>query len=182
MRFLTIILSMLFMTCLPGGVIGKGGRAGQPLVIPTASLLGESSYRILCWDPIEEHRRKELLEREPTEKGRAEARQSFNGPPVREVKPADYRGGCEREGSSSTFFLFGMFPVTAPLNPDYAIGTAVQQLEGDTMINIAAWHEEHLYSLMGRVSVLNIRGTVIRFVAAEKPTRKPARGKQRTAR
>ena len=85
------------------------------------------------------------------------------GPPVKYIIPEKYRGGCEEESQHSVFYLFNLIPVTPPLNPEYAISTAVQRLEGDTMINIRAWHETHYYSLLGRVSVFKIRGDVIRF-------------------
>ena len=86
------------------------------------------------------------------------------GPPVTYLPAAQYRGGCEQEGQHSVFYLFNVFPVSPPLNPEYAISVAVQRLEGDTMINIRAWHETHYYSAMGRVSVFKVRGDVIRYL------------------
>lgn len=95
--------------------------------------------------------------------GKKEPSGQVLGPPIRFVSPQDYQGGCEQEGEHSVFFLLNLFPVTPPLNPEYAISTAVQRLEGDTMVKIRIWHEVHYYSLLGRVSVLKVRGDVIRF-------------------
>jgi len=86
---------------------------------------------------------------------------------VRYENPETFTGICEQEGESSVFFLFNMFPVTPAINPEYAIATAVQQLEGDTMISLRTWHETHYYSILGRVSVFKVKGRVIKFLTRE---------------
>lgn len=101
------------------------------------------------------------------------------GPPIRLVDPADYKGGCEEDGEHSVFYLLNLFPVTPTLNPEYAISTAVQRLEGDTMIRIRTWHEVHYYSVLGRAAVLRIRGDVIRFRQPGQPGKAEAKGKGR---
>ena len=83
------------------------------------------------------------------------------------MSPAQYRGGCEEDGETSRFFLFHLWPVTPPLDPAYAMGVPVQELEGDTMINIRSWHETHYYSILGHARVFHVRGDVIRFNPAE---------------
>ncbi len=157
MRLLFALIALLG-ACTPGGIIDRGGFRDQGGIIPQATRTHGAPYQILCYDPAEQKRRDALpegAERPP-------------GPPVTLKDPADYKGGCEEEGESSTFFLFNMFPVTPPLNPEYAIGTAVQKLEGDTMIAMRTWHETHYYSILGRVSVFKVRGLVIKFAQDSK--------------
>jgi hypothetical protein len=63
---------------------------------------------------------------------------------------------------SSTFFFLGLFPVTKPLNIEYALSQAVQSVDdGDTIINIHVWHETHYYFPLGTVSVCKVEGDVI---------------------
>lgn len=63
---------------------------------------------------------------------------------------------------SSTFFLLGLFPVTRPLNIEYALSQAVQSVDdGDTIINIHVWHETHYYFPLGTVSVCKVEGDVV---------------------
>ena len=61
------------------------------------------------------------------------------------------------------FYLFHMWPVTNPLNPDYAMGLIVQELEGDSLVHIRTWHERHYYSVLGHAVVMKFKGDVIRF-------------------
>ncbi|MCE9597616.1 MAG: hypothetical protein K8S54_06570 [Spirochaetia bacterium] len=144
-------------SCIPGGVIDKGGHSDHAGIIPQATRTHGAPYKLVCYDATEAKRRENL-----PEDGEKPA-----GPPVRYENPTDYRGGCEEEGESSIFFLFNMFPVTAQLDPEYAIAMAVQRLEGDTMIGIRSWHETHYYSILGRVSVFKVKGRVIKFLSQE---------------
>ena len=139
--------------CTPGGLIDKGGYRDQGGIQPQASRTHGVAYKILCYDSQEARRRE----------GLPEGAEKPAGPPVRIEDPATYKGGCEEEGESSVFFLFNVVPVTPPLNPEYAIGTAVQKLEGDTMIGMKTWQETHYYSILGRVSVFKVKGLVIKF-------------------
>ncbi len=67
-------------------------------------------------------------------------------------------------GESSVFLFLGIFPMTPPLNTEYALSEAVQKIEGgQTLINLAIWHETHYYFPIGKVSVVKIEGDVIRF-------------------
>jgi len=54
--------------------------------------------------------------------------------------------------------------MTPFLDPTYALGIAVQELEGDTMTQIRIWHETHYYSILGHVRVMHLRGNVVRFL------------------
>ncbi|MCR9143677.1 MAG: hypothetical protein NXI24_15625 [bacterium] len=141
--------------CVPGGIVTKGGVSGQAAIYPAITRTRGADYDILCFDQTEAKRREALDEQE---------RRSL-GPPVRLTPAENYRGGCEVEGESSVFLLFNIWPATRPLDVEYAISTAVQRLEGDTMIRIHAWHETHYYSLLGRARVFKVRGDVIRYRA-----------------
>src|SRR5262249_2769340 len=117
-----------------------------------ASRTNAAAYSILCWDQVEADRREKLPEEERSKE-----------PPIKVEDPKTFTGNCDEEGESSVFFLFNIVPVTPPINPEYAIGSAVQRLEGDTMINIRTWHETHYYSILGRVSVFKVKGRIIKF-------------------
>ncbi|PJZ57304.1 hypothetical protein [Leptospira barantonii] len=68
----------------------------------------------------------------------------------------------ESEGESSTFFLFGMIPVTNPISIDYALSQAVQKVPGGrSLVGIRVWHETHVMFPLGTVSVLKVKGDVI---------------------
>ncbi len=138
---------------MPGGIVDRGGHTGTAGMRPAATLTRGAAYDVLCYDQAEANRRSELSAQE----------RSRLGPPVNPVAPEDYAGSCAIEGAASVFFLLNVWPVTPPLNPEYAISQAVQRLEGDTMIRIETWHETHYYSLLGRVRVFKVRGDVIRY-------------------
>ena len=163
------LLALTGAACLPGGIIQKGGHATDVRVYTAATLTRGANYEVVCWDEAEANRRKneKKAAEERAKKGEEEKKKESGvelGPPVKYVKREDYKGGCEQEGEHSMFFLFNLIPATAPLNPEYALSQAVQRLEGDTMVNIRAWHEVHYYSVLGRVSVFKVRGDVIRFI------------------
>lgn len=171
-----ICLGLLFVLsnvpeCLPGGVIEPGGLVDGVSMVPSATFVRGAPYEIVCYDHQEAERREQQTSKSapvanaPDDQQSYEEQATAQGPPVTYVPLNKYAGGCEEEGQSSTFFLFNMFPVTPILNPEYAIGTVVQRLEGDTMVNIRIWHETHYYSLLGRVSVFRIRGDVIKFLS-----------------
>jgi len=149
-----LFIAFLFLpalSCFPGGA----GTLSNITIIPSATRMFRPAYDILC---VDKSKRKEWE--------KALANGESIEPPVNFIPQEKYSGGCEEEGHHSTFFLFNLFPVTAPLNPEYAIAAVVQRLEGDSMINILAWNEIHYYSVLGRVSVYKIRGDVIRYSGA----------------
>ena len=134
----------------------RGGRVHEVGVIPAATRTRGAAFRYVCFDPTEAERREDLP---------AEEVQNL-GPPVFYLEPTEYQGaGCFSDGESSVFFLFNLWPVTPPLDPDYAISLAVQRLRGDTMINMVFWHEVHYYSLLGSAFVFHVRGNVIKFAS-----------------
>lgn len=73
-------------------------------------------------------------------------------------------------GQSSTFFLFGILPMTDPLNIEYALSEAVQKIPGgQSIVNVSIWHETHYYLPVGKVSVVKVEGDVIKYIASERP-------------
>jgi len=154
-----LLFSTCSTSCIPGGIITKGGDVNGLQIIPEATLTGGAPYQIVCMNPEEETKKEETEEKE-TENN-----------PVQSyiyIDPALYKGGCEQVGQHSAFYLFNIIRVTPPLDAEYAIGSAVQRVEGDTMIRIRAWHEIHYYSILGNVSVFKIKGDVIRYTHGAK--------------
>lgn len=73
-------------------------------------------------------------------------------------------------GETSTFFLFGLIPVTNPVNIEYALSQAVQKIEGgESMINLVIWNEIHYFYPLGTVSVTKVKGDVISLKANQTP-------------
>lgn len=152
------VISLSFVSlvigCFPGAVIDKGGFVDHAGLLPEATRIQDAEFNYVCKDEQEINRRLELAEAgEPIP----------NEPPVQFVSQQEYKGGCELEGESSQFYLFHLWPVTAPIDPAYALGIPVQSVEGDTMIDIKSWHETHYYSILGHVRVFKVKGDVIRF-------------------
>ncbi|TGN00119.1 hypothetical protein [Leptospira dzoumogneensis] len=78
------------------------------------------------------------------------------------IRSKDYMELGVSSGESSVFFLFGLIPVTNPLNLDYALSEAVQKIPGGkSLIKVKYWHETHLFFPVGTISVLKVKGTVI---------------------
>jgi hypothetical protein len=78
------------------------------------------------------------------------------------------------EGESSTFFYLGLFPLTNPLNIEYAMSQAVQKIPGgDTLVNVKIWHETHYFFPLGTVSVVKVEGDVISVKEIDPPLGDP---------
>ncbi|WP_232421009.1 hypothetical protein AB3N61_17665 [Leptospira sp. WS58.C1] len=78
------------------------------------------------------------------------------------IRSKDYMELGISSGESSVFFLFGLIPITNPLNMDYALSEAVQKIPGGkSLIKVKYWQETHLFFPVGTVSVLKVKGTVI---------------------
>ncbi|PJZ48702.1 hypothetical protein [Leptospira saintgironsiae] len=78
------------------------------------------------------------------------------------IRSKDYMELGVSSGESSVFFLFGLIPVTNPLNMDYALSEAVQKVPGGkSLIKVKYWQETHLFFPVGTISVLKVKGTVI---------------------
>lgn len=163
---------VLCASCVPGGIVREGGLTDNVMLIPTATRTRGAGYRVVCPDEQEVARRNALKERREldirTAKQNGEQPPppldfSNLNPPFRLVEPAVYQGQCDRTGQHSAFYLFNLVRVTPPLDPERAITTAVQEVEGDTMIGMRAWHETHYYSLLGSARVFKVKGTVVKF-------------------
>ncbi|MBE7413579.1 MAG: hypothetical protein L6Q54_06065 [Leptospiraceae bacterium] len=80
------------------------------------------------------------------------------------IRTDNYKILGKSEGRSSVFFLFNLFPVTNPLNIEYALSQAVQKIPGgQSMVNIKIWHETQYYFPLGRVHIVNVEGDVVSF-------------------
>ncbi|EPG65828.1 hypothetical protein ACE5IS_11765 [Leptospira wolffii] len=78
------------------------------------------------------------------------------------IRSTEYIELGTSSGESSVFFLFGLIPLTNPLNMDYALSDAVQKIPGGkSLIKVKYWQETHLFFPVGTVSVLKVKGTVI---------------------
>ena len=115
-------LAALSASCFPGGIAVEGGFVDHAGWVPEATLTNNAPYQIVCPDPDEVQRRQKLKE---------EGLPIPGEPPVRYVSPSQYDGGCEQTASSSVYYLFHLFPATPPMDAHYALGLAVQKLEGD---------------------------------------------------
>jgi hypothetical protein len=81
------------------------------------------------------------------------------------------------DGESSTFFYLGLFPLTNPLNIEYAMSQAVQKVPGgDTLVNVKIWHETHYFFPLGTVSVVKVEGDVISVKEIDSPLGDPKVG------
>ncbi len=157
-----VVFIALLSACVTGsGGFSKGGRIDDIFITPTATATHGAPYQIVC--PQTKKARVSMLVAIFTPDEPSEMEEN-KAPDVRYVNPEEYDGSCSVEGESSTFMLFNFIPATDPLNAEYAIAMAVQKLEGDTMINIRAWHEINYYSILGRAVVFKVRGDVIKFV------------------
>lgn len=97
------------------------------------------------------------------------------------IRSEDYKILKKETGETSTFFLFGMIPVSNPVNIEYAMSQAVQKVEGgDSMVNMTLWHETHYFYPLGTVSVTKVRGDIVSLKTDaqtplfEEPTKKVA--------
>jgi hypothetical protein len=78
------------------------------------------------------------------------------------IRSTGYKKLADSDGESSTLFLLGLFPVTNPLDIEYAMSQAVQKVPGgQSLVNVVYWHENHYYFPIGLVSVLKVEGTVV---------------------
>jgi hypothetical protein len=80
------------------------------------------------------------------------------------IREDGYKVLGESSSETSTFFILGLFPVTNPLNIEYALSQAVQKIPGgNSMIGVYIWNENQNIFPLGTISVLKVKGTVISF-------------------
>ncbi|HNW27439.1 MAG TPA: hypothetical protein PKN50_03085 [Spirochaetota bacterium] len=68
----------------------------------------------------------------------------------------------EAEGTSSSFNLLWILPVTPRIDYDRAVNEAINSLRGDNLINVRAWFERQVW-IIGMVEILHVKGTVIQY-------------------
>jgi len=68
----------------------------------------------------------------------------------------------EAEGTSSSFNLLWIVPVTPRIDYDRAVGEAINSLRGDNLINVRTWFERQIW-IIGMVEILHVKGTVIQY-------------------
>jgi hypothetical protein len=73
-----------------------------------------------------------------------------------------YRVLGEAEGTSSSFNLLWIIPVTPRIDYDRAVGDAINNLRGDNLINVRTWFERQVW-IIGMVEILHVKGTVIQY-------------------
>ena len=78
------------------------------------------------------------------------------------VLPGAYRVLGEAEGTSSSFTLLWVFPVTPRVNYEAAVNDAITRLGGDNLINVRTWIERQFW-VAGTVEIVRVRGTVIAY-------------------
>ena len=85
------------------------------------------------------------------------------------IRSSNYTILGRAEGQSSTFFLLGLWPVTSHPDINYALNDALQKVkEGQSITNLAIWHETHYFFPVGTVSVVMVEGDVISFRTEDK--------------
>ncbi len=85
-------------------------------------------------------------------------------PLARILETGQYEELGEVEGSSSSFRLFWIFPVTPKADLERAVDDALAVKRADNLIELRWWYERH-YWIVGTVSVIYVRGKAIRYIA-----------------
>ncbi len=83
-------------------------------------------------------------------------------PNVRPLKDISYQVVGEAESFTSNFNLLWLFNVTPPASFDRAVSDAINQKNGDDLINVS-WYIERQYWILGTINVIHIRGKVIKY-------------------
>jgi len=83
-------------------------------------------------------------------------------PHVRPLKDASYQIVGQAESSTSNFNLLWFFNVTPLANFDRAISDAINQKNGDDLIDVS-WYIERQYWIVGTINIIHIKGKVIKY-------------------
>ena len=83
-------------------------------------------------------------------------------PYVRPLKSAEYEIIGESESFTSNFNLLWFINVTPLANFDRAISDAINQKNGDEMIDITWWIERQ-YWIIGTINIIHIKGKIIKY-------------------
>jgi len=83
-------------------------------------------------------------------------------PQAKTMESKKYRVLGEAEGTSSSFNLLWIIPVTPRIDYDKAVTDAINNLRGDNIINVRTWFERQVW-IIGMVEILHVKGTVILY-------------------
>lgn len=83
-------------------------------------------------------------------------------PHVRPLKSLQYEIVGEAESFTSNFNLLWFFNVTPLANFDRAISDAINQKNGDDLIDVSWWIERQ-YWIVGTINIIHIKGKVIKY-------------------
>ncbi len=73
----------------------------------------------------------------------------------------------ESEGTSSSFKMFWVLPVTPAANCDEAVNDAIKRKGGDNLIEAVFTREREIY-IVGTVESIYVKGKVIRYIRDNK--------------
>ncbi|MCX8123900.1 MAG: hypothetical protein N3F66_07015 [Spirochaetes bacterium] len=83
-------------------------------------------------------------------------------PHVRPLKSLQYEIVGQAQSFTSNFNLLWFFNVTPLANFDRAISDAINQKNGDDLIDVTWWIERQ-YWIIGTVNIVHIKGKVIKY-------------------
>lgn len=79
-----------------------------------------------------------------------------------QIEATSYTVLGESEGTSSSFNLFWLIPVTPRINYEAAAREAINSLRGDSMIDVRTWIERQIW-IVGMVEILHVKGKIIHY-------------------
>jgi len=83
-------------------------------------------------------------------------------PQARVIEGGHYRVLGVSEGTSSSFNLLWIIPVTPRIDYDRAVSDAVAGMRGDNIIEVTTYIERQVW-ILGLVEVLHVKGKVIQY-------------------
>jgi hypothetical protein len=90
------------------------------------------------------------------------ARLTDISPQAKIIESDRYRVLGVSEGTSSSFNLLWIIPVTPRIDYDRAVNDAVAGLRGDNIIEVKTWIERQVW-IVGLVEILHVKGKVIQY-------------------
>lgn len=83
-------------------------------------------------------------------------------PHVRPLKDTPFQIVGQAESFTSNFNLLWFFNVTPLANFDRAVSDAINQKNGDDLIDVS-WYIERQYWIVGTINIIYIKGKVIKY-------------------
>jgi len=84
---------------------------------------------------------------------------------ARELEADHYEVLGTAEGSSSSFSLLWVLPVTPRASYDEAVNEAIRSQGADNLIDVTTWKSKKVYAI-GTVDILHVKGKAIRYTSA----------------